>query len=55
MVNKPIDRTIVDDTLMACKELGFKEDLILPLINKILTDNDIKKPEQLIHLVLREM
>lgn len=51
----PIDQRIVDDTLMACKELGFKEDSVLPLINKILMENEIKKPEQLIHLVLKEM
>ena len=46
---------IMNDTLMACKELGFKEDKIIPLAQKILGANHITKPEQLIHLVLKEL
>lgn len=46
---------ILNDALMACKELGFKEDKIIPIAQKILGANNISKPEQLIHLVLREM
>lgn len=46
---------ILNDTLMACKELGFKEDKIIPLAQKILGANLITKPEQLIHLVLKEL
>lgn len=46
---------ILNDALMACKELGFKEDKIIPIAQKILGANDISKPEQLIHLVLREI
>ena len=49
------DHGLLDDAILACKELGFKEDTILPLAKKILSENDIVKPEQLIHLVLREM
>jgi Holliday junction DNA helicase RuvA len=56
---KPIDHTndqqILTDALMACKELGFKEDNIIPVAQKILGENMISKPEQLIHLVLKEM
>lgn len=46
---------IMNDTLMACKELGFKEDKIIPIAQKILGANLITKPEQLIHLVLKEL
>ncbi len=46
---------ILNDTLMACKELGFREDKIIPLAQKILNANLITKPEQLIHLVLKEL
>lgn len=46
---------ILNDALMACKELGFKEDKIIPIAQKILGANSITKPEQLIHLVLKEI
>lgn len=46
---------ILEEAMMACKELGFKEDSILPMAQKILSENDIQKPEQLVHLVLKEV
>lgn len=46
---------IMNDTLMACKELGFKEEKILPIAQKILAATHVTKPEQLIHLVLKEL
>lgn len=46
---------ILNDALMACKELGFREDKIIPIAQKILGANKISKPEQLIHLVLKEI
>jgi Holliday junction DNA helicase RuvA len=46
---------ILNDTIMACKELGFKEEKIIPIAQKILNANLITKPEQLIHLVLKEV
>jgi Holliday junction DNA helicase RuvA len=46
---------ILNDALMACKELGFKEDKVIPIAQKILAQNLITKPEQLIHLVLKEI
>lgn len=46
---------IMQDTLLACKELGFKEDKIIPVAQKILAQNLIHRPEQLIHLVLKEI
>ena len=50
-----MDETVLRDTLMACKELGFKEEKIIPLAQKILNENEITKPEQLVHLVLKEV
>ena len=47
--------TVLDDVLMACKELGFSEDKIIPLAHRIMSETVISKPEQLVHLVLREL
>lgn len=56
LVSSPNYNTpILEEALMACKELGFKEDSILPMAQKILSENDIQKPEQLVHLVLKEV
>ena len=49
------DERILQDTLLACKELGFKEEKIVPLAQKILSENQITRPEQLVHLVLKEV
>ena len=48
-------QSILDDTLLACKNLGFSDASIIPLAQKILKENDIKRPEQLVHLVLKEV
>ena len=55
MSNPNYSTPILEEALMACKELGFKEDSILPKAQKILSENDIQKPEQLVHLVLKEV
>ncbi len=49
------DGSIVDDTIMACKELGFSESQIVPIINRILSTSKLNSPEQLVHLVLKEV
>jgi Holliday junction DNA helicase RuvA len=55
-IETPIyDERILHDTLLACKELGFKEEKIVPLAQKILSQNQITRPEQLVHLVLKEV
>ncbi|HLE10179.1 MAG: hypothetical protein A2504_05260 [Bdellovibrionales bacterium RIFOXYD12_FULL_39_22] len=46
---------LLDEALMACKELGFKESQIIPLAQRILEENVISKAEQLVHLVLKEV
>jgi Holliday junction DNA helicase RuvA len=53
--NSGYNTPILEEALMACKELGFKEDSILPMAQKILSENDIQRPEQLVHLVLKEV
>lgn len=49
------DQLILNDALMACKELGFKEEKVIPIAQRILGNNEITKPEQLVHLVLKEV
>ncbi|MFT6068633.1 MAG: Holliday junction DNA helicase RuvA [Bacteriovoracaceae bacterium] len=46
---------LMDEALVACKELGFREEQVLPLAQKILNDNEVTKAEQLVHLVLKEI
>lgn len=46
---------ILNDALMACKELGFKEEKVIPIAQGILSSHEITKAEQLVHLVLREV
>jgi Holliday junction DNA helicase RuvA len=46
---------VINDAIMACKELGFREDKVMPLIQKVMNENKILKSEQLVHLVLREI
>lgn len=49
------ENQIIQDALMACKELGFKEDKIIPLAQKIMNEASIQRAEQLVHLVLKEV
>lgn len=46
---------ILSDTILACENLGFQTDKVVPLAQRILKENSIKKPEQLVHLVLKEI
>lgn len=46
---------IMNEAMVACKELGFREEEVLPLAQKILADNEVSKAEQLVHLVLKEI
>ncbi|MBI2521328.1 MAG: Holliday junction branch migration protein RuvA [Bdellovibrio sp.] len=51
--SRPTD--CVHEALLACKELGFRDDQILPIVQKLINETEIKKPEQLVQLVLREL
>lgn len=55
VIEPSLSQSILDDTILACKNLGFQSEKIIPLAQKILKENQIKKTEQLIHLVLREV
>lgn len=46
---------ILNDTVLACQNLGFQTEKVIPLAQRILKENTIKKPEQLVHLVLKEI
>lgn len=46
---------ILDDTILACKELGFNEAKIGHIAQELMLKHEIQKPEQLIHLVLKEI
>jgi len=49
------NNSILNDTILACENLGFQTDKVIPLAQRILKENTIKKPEQLVHLVLKEI
>ncbi|MEK6625386.1 MAG: Holliday junction branch migration protein RuvA [Bdellovibrionota bacterium] len=51
----PRSSDFVHEALMACKELGFRDDQILPIVQKLMNENEIKKSEHLVQLVLREL
>lgn len=53
-VNSSNDK-FLNETLMACKELGFKESDISTLALSILKRTEITSSEQLIHQVLKEL
>ena len=46
---------MLNEAVMACKELGFKEDKINLLAQKIMSEHVVTKSEQLVHLVLKEI
>ena len=43
----------VQDTLMACKDLGFKESEILPVISSAIKSGKVNSSEDLIQMVLK--
>ena len=50
-----LTQKILDETIQACQNLGFQNEQIIPLAQKILRENSIRKTEQLVHLVLKEV
>lgn len=46
---------LLDEALMACRELGFKDEKVIPLAQKILGESEIHRSEQLVHLVLKQI
>lgn len=50
-----IDPHLVKETLAACQGLGFKDQDVLPMIQKHLQDGVVSKPEELVKLLLKEL
>lgn len=49
------DSKLIGEALMACQELGFKENQVGPVMERLLQEHAITKSEQLVHLVLKEL
>ena len=50
--NNP-QKLIMEEAIMAFNDLGFKDDIVLPMAQKVLKENTIKSSEELVHLVLK--
>lgn len=50
-----VDAFLVKETLAACQGLGFKDQDVLPMIQKHLQEGIIKKPEDLVKMILKEL
>lgn len=49
------DAFLVKETLAACQGLGFKDQDVLPMIQKHLQQGQVTKPEELVKVILREL
>lgn len=52
---KQIDAFLVKETLAACQGLGFKDQDILPMIQRHLESGRATKPEELVKMILKEL
>lgn len=52
---KGMDAFLVKETLAACQGLGFKDQDILPMIQKHLQSGSVTKPEELVKIILKEL
>jgi Holliday junction DNA helicase RuvA len=50
-----IDALLVKETLAACQGLGFKDQEILPMIQKHLQAGNVSKPEDMVKIILQEL
>lgn len=50
-----IDANLVKETLAACQGLGFKDQEVLPMIQKHLQSGAASRPEDLLKLILKEI
>lgn len=46
---------LMGETLQACQELGFKEQQVIPVMNRLLNENEFKTSEDLLKGLLREL
>jgi Holliday junction DNA helicase RuvA len=50
-----IDAYLVKETLAACQGLGFKDQDVLPMIQRHLQEGIVKKPEDMVKVILKEL
>lgn len=50
-----VDAFLVKETLAACQGLGFKDQDVLPMIQRHLQEGIVKKPEDLVKVILKEL
>ena len=50
-----IDPLVVREALAACQGLGFRDQDVLPLIQRHLQDGMLKRPEELVKMILKEL
>ena len=50
-----LDALLVKETLAACQGLGFKDQDVLPLIQRHLLEGSASRPEDLLKLILKEL
>jgi Holliday junction DNA helicase RuvA len=50
-----IDAHLIKETLAACQGLGFKDQDVLPMIQRHLQEGIVKKPEELVKVILKEL
>jgi Holliday junction DNA helicase RuvA len=54
-VDNKVDAHLVKETLAACQGLGFKDQDVLPMIQKHLQEGIIQRPEELVKVILKEL
>jgi Holliday junction resolvasome RuvABC DNA-binding subunit len=50
-----LDAHLVKETLAACQGLGFKDQDVLPMIQRHLQEGLVTKPEELVKVILKEL
>lgn len=50
-----VDAHLVKETLAACQGLGFKDQDILPMIQRHLQEGVVQKPEEMVKIILKEL
>lgn len=50
-----VDAHLVKETLAACQGLGFKDQDILPMIQRHLQEGIVQKPEEMVKIILKEL
>lgn len=54
-VDNKVDAHLVKETLAACQGLGFKDQDVMPMIQKHLQEGIIQRPEELVKVILKEL